>query len=294
MIYIICTLIFICGAYLLYIGNYLYNYTLNPYEEVHLAQEVQSDIKAKQWLDKHGEDVFIKSYDGLKLHASLIENQSDVYVIMVHGYRGDGSSIISPIKKMNTKGYNLLVLDLRGHGESEGDYIGMGWDERLEVIDWIDYLLDKNPHISIVLYGVSMGAATVMNVSGEHLPSQVKAIIEDCGYTNVVDLFKYHIETKLDEDLVFCFASFITQMKAGYSLKDNQPVEQVKKSQTPILFIHGSEDDFVPFFMLDELYNAANCDKQKLVVDGANHARSCSMNKKLYFQTIFDFIEKYK
>lgn len=280
----------------LYIGNYLYDYTLNPKAVNYIGKNIEIDEHiyqdAKNWLNQNGQNVSIVSYDGLKLHGTLVDNQSDVYVIMVHGYRGDGASIISPIKKMNNEGYNLLIPDLRGHGESEGDYIGMGWDDRHDILQWVNFLLDINSNISIVLYGVSMGGATVMNVAGENIPHQVKAVIEDCGYTSVWDLFKAHIDmSDLESEIALRMASFATRLRAGYAIEDDQPIEQVKKSKVPILFIHGDQDDFVPFSMLDDLYNAANCEKQKLIIQGAGHANSCSVNTKLYYQTIFDFIE---
>lgn len=85
-------------------------------------------------------------------------------------------------RKFYDMGYNIILPDLRGNGLSEGDYIGMGWDERFDIIDLIQYIVDDNENLQIILFGVSMGASTVMYVSGEELPSNVKAIIEDCRY----------------------------------------------------------------------------------------------------------------
>ncbi|MFR1170070.1 MAG: alpha/beta hydrolase, partial [Coprobacillus cateniformis] len=173
----------------LYVGNYLYDYTLNPYSKHNISEKIETNEEvaqeSRQWLSENSVNVSLKSQDDLNLHAAYIDQNSHIYMIMVHGYRGDGASIISPIKQMKKAGYNLLIPDLRGHGFSEGDYIGMGWDDREDIIQWIDYLLSKDPHASIILYGVSMGGATVMDVAGEKLPHQVKAIIEDCGYTSV-------------------------------------------------------------------------------------------------------------
>lgn len=283
----------------LYIGNYLYDYTLNPYSEHTLLENLIPDedaqLEAQQWMNENSQDVFIESIDHLQLHSYYIEQESDVYMIMVHGYRGDGTTILSPIKQMKKQGYNLLIPDLRGHGQSEGDYIGMGWDDRLDILLWIDYILQKNANASIILYGVSMGGATVMNVSGEDLPSQVKAIIEDCGYTSVWDVFKAHFDMTLwQSEIALHMASLVTKMRAGYYLGEVQPIEQVKKSQTPLLFIHGECDDFVPVSMVDELYEAAHCPKEKLIVKGAGHANSCSVDSELYYETIFRFIDKYK
>ena len=282
----------------LYVGNYLYDYTLNPYSKHNISEKIETNEEvaqeSRQWLSENSVNVSLKSQDDLNLHAAYIDQNSHIYMIMVHGYRGDGASIISPIKQMKKAGYNLLIPDLRGHGFSEGDYIGMGWDDREDIIQWIDYLLSKDPHASIILYGVSMGGATVMDVAGEKLPHQVKAIIEDCGYTSVWDIFKAHIDmNNIESEVALHMASLVTKIRAGYYLEDVRPIEQVKKSQTPMLFIHGAEDNFVPFSMVNELYNAATCPKEKLVIQGAGHANSCSVNSELYY-TIFRFIEKYE
>ncbi|MFR7590130.1 MAG: alpha/beta hydrolase [Longibaculum sp.] len=289
--------VLVCMAF--YVGNYLYDYTLNPYSQHNISEKIETNEEVKQesrqWLSDNSVDVSLSSHDHLNLHACYIEQESHVYVIMVHGYRGDGASIISPIKHMKKTGYNLLIPDLRGHGFSEGDYIGMGWDDRLDILQWIDYIIEKDKKASIILYGVSMGGATVMDVAGEKLPSQVKAVIEDCGYTSVWDVFKAHIDMDgYGSEVALHMASLVTKIRAGYYLEDVQPIEQVKKSQIPILFIHGEKDTFVPSQMANELYDAAKCPKQKLIIEKAGHANSCSTDAKLYYQTIFDFINKYK
>lgn len=297
VVMILVVVLILCGVSL-YIGNYFYDYTLNPKSTHNITDNIETNpqtvVEANQWLAQNSQEVSIQSYDDLKLHAYSVEQDSHVYVIMVHGYRGDGSTIIWPIRKMKNQGYNLLIPDLRGHGLSEGDYIGMGWDDREDILQWIDYILEKDQEASIILYGVSMGAATVMNVAGENPPSQVKAIIEDCGYTSVWDVFSTHLDLNdFENQIALHMASFVTKLRAGYYLEDDQPIEQIKKSQTPTLFIHGDQDQFVPFEMLDQLYNAATCEKQKLVIEGAGHANSCSVDSDLYYQTVFAFIENH-
>lgn len=277
----------------------MYDYTLNPYSKHNISEKIETnktvEEASRQWLSDNGVNVSLENEEHMNLYGCYIDQGSSTYVIMVHGYRGDGASIISPIKNFKKQGYNLLIPDLRGHGFSDGDYIGMGWDDRLDIIQWIDYLIQKDQNASIILYGVSMGGATVMNVAGEKIPKQVKAIIEDCGYTSVWDVFKTHINmNEVESEIALHMASFVTKMRAGYYLEDVKPIEQVKKSQTPILFIHGNQDNFVPFSMLDELYQAANCQKEKLVVEGAGHANSCSVGEDIYYQTIYRFIENYQ
>lgn len=282
---------------LFYIGNYLYDYTLNPYSTHYITEKLDMEenisLKSRQWLQQESEDAYIISQDHLRLHGYLIEQESTTYIIMVHGYRSEGAGIIGPIQKFKEKGYNLLIPDLRGHGQSEGDYIGMGWDERLDLLEWINYLIQKDSHISIILYGISMGGATVMNTAGENLPQQVKAVIEDCGYTSVWDVFKAHIDMNdIESEIALHMASLVTFIRAGYRLEDASPLSQVRKCHIPILFIHGSADDFVPCKMVNQLYDAANEPKEKLIIEGAGHA-DCSSNKTIYYQEIFAFIKKY-
>lgn len=295
---VICVSLLIFFSFSLYIGNYLYDYTLNPHASKNIGEKIKINQVKKyenqKWLEEHSQSLRIKTYDQLSVHAYYIDNQSDIYMIMVHGYRGDGTTILSPVKKMNDWKYNLLIPDLRGHGKSEGDYIGMGWVDRLDILSWINYIICKDKTAKIILYGVSMGGATVMNVAGEKLPHQVKAVIEDCGYTSAKDIFLNQIEEygRWSQLLLF-MSELATYIRAGYYLEDASPLKQVKKSHVPILFIHGDKDDFVPFSMLDELYENANCPKEKLVIHNANHANSCSVDPNLYYSTIKRFILKY-
>lgn len=282
---------------LIYVGNYFYDYTLNSYSDKNILEKIPVNEnkrnESREWLNNHSEDVYIVN-EKLELHSYFIKKESSVYIIMVHGYRSDATGLISPIKKLQKQNYNLLIPDLRGHGKSDGDYIGMGWHERYDIIKWIDYILSQNQDAQIILYGVSMGGATVMNVAGEKLPSQVKGIIEDCGYTSVYDIVNTHLNMNdFENQLTFKMVSLITYLRAGYQIEDVKPIEQVKKSQTPLLFIHGDKDQLIPVSMMNELYNATKCEKEKLLIKGANHTGSYSTNSQLYYRTINEFINKY-
>jgi fermentation-respiration switch protein FrsA (DUF1100 family) len=258
-----------------------------------------SKTQVGNWIvDKSGyKDTVITSTDGLNLHGYEILNTkpSKTWVITVHGYMGQGKEMALYANEFYNLGYNVLVPDLRGHGQSEGDYVGMGWDDRKDILKWIDYILEKESDANIILHGVSMGGGTVMMTSGENLPSNVKAIIEDCGYTSVWDEFSYQLDSLfgLPEFPVLQSASLVSKIRAGYWLQDASAIDQVAKSQTPMLFIHGDEDTFVPYSMLDKVYDSANVEKEKLVVKGAAHAKSVEANPELYWNTIDNFIKKH-
>ncbi|MFV0400156.1 MAG: alpha/beta hydrolase [Oscillospiraceae bacterium] len=252
----------------------------------------------KAWFDSVGRtDAYMESRDGLKLHAYFILNTagSNNWVVIAHGYGGSGATMNATARSFYEMGFNVLLPDARGHGESEGDYIGMGWPDRLDIVDWLNRLVAEQGDIEIVLYGVSMGGATVMMVSGEELPPNVKVIVEDCGYTSVRDEFAYQLKSiwGLPGFPILNFADAVTRMRAGYSFFDASAVAQVEKSVTPMLFIHGSEDTFVPTYMLDIVYDAANVEKEKLLVAGASHGTSYLVGGELYWDTIKEFTGRF-
>ena len=287
-----------------FIGNYFYNLAINPFtskdmifgDDDDTEGEIEEDVN---WLIKNSNytDKYINSFDNLKLHGYEVKNKikTDKWAIVVHGYTSEGELVSSKAKHFYEMGYNILVPDLRGHGKSEGDYIGMGWDDRLDIIDWINFILEDNPNSEIVLHGTSMGSATVLSVSGENLPDNVKAIIADCGYTSVWDEFTYQLKALFDLPSfpVMNLSNMVTMLKAGYSLKDASPIDQVAKSKTPILYIHGDKDDFVPYYMMDELYNATSSEKSKLTIKDAGHAKADLVNPDLYWNTVSSFLDKY-
>ncbi len=223
------------------------------------------------------------------------EEGSDVYAISCHGFTGIPSQNSIYTKRFYEMGYNVLLPYLRAHGKSEHDYCSMGWLERLDIIDWVNYIIDKNSNAKIILHGVSMGAATVMMATGEDLPKNVICCIEDCGYTSLWEQYGVQIKEmfNLPSEIILNIINPVARIKFGFSLKDVSPLEMVKKSKTPTLFIHGDKDDFVPFWMNYPLYQKAGCEKERLVVPGAAHAASGYLFPDIYWESITKFIEKY-
>ena len=134
-------------------------------------------------------------------------------------------------------------------------------------------LTENGQQEQITLYGVSMGAATVMMTSGEKLPDNVKAIVEDCGYSTVNQELQYQLKElfNLPSFPLVNVTSGITKLRAGYFFGEASAVKQLQKNHLPMLFIHGENDTFVPFSMLDEVYNATQGPKEKYVV----RSRAC-------------------
>lgn len=252
----------------------------------------------ENWLTKNSDDMYIYSFDDLKLHALFAESErgSNRYAIVCHGYTSRASHMSRYANKFYSMGYNVLVPDARAHGESEGNIRGMGYLERKDILLWINEILKMDSSAKIVLYGVSMGAATVMFTVGETaLPQNVVCVIEDCGYTGVLDEINYQVTkyTKLPYSLLSESASVVSRFRAGYSFRQASCTKALKNCKIPILFIHSTGDKTVPFEMLDKLYNAADCKKEKLVIEGAGHAKSSSAEPDMYWKAVETFINVY-
>lgn len=251
----------------------------------------------RAWYAEIRKDVYITSEDGLKLHGYEIINESGNgnYVIVCHGYSSKADEMARYAKWYYGMGYSLIIPDARAHGMSEGHVRGMGWPERKDVMIWIDKILSEHKDAKIALFGVSMGAATVMMASGEKLPQQVCAVIEDCGYSSAWDEFQKQMKSmfRLPSFPILNAASVVTKIRGGYSLKEASAVNKLADCKLPVLFIHGSEDQFVPFEMLDTVYNAANTEKEKLVIEGAGHAMSSTKDPDRYWSTVKNFLDKH-
>ena len=286
---------------LFYISFRLYNFALNPKsskEGIFNSKDNNEPRFQDTWIYdyKDKEDVFINSFDNLKLHGYILKTEnSDKWAITVHGYTNKAESMSAMAYKYHSLGYNILMPDLRGHGKSEGSYVGMGWHDRLDILKWIDLIIKENKDAKILLHGISMGAGTVMMVSGEELPENVKVIIEDCGYTSAKEQLAYNLKTmfKLPSFPILNFCSLITKIKDNYFISEASAIKQLQKAKVPILFIHGDKDKFVPFCMLDKLYNACSSKKDKLVVKDVGHAKSESLKSDLYWNKVEDFIKPY-
>ena len=240
--------------------------------------------------------VEVKANDNITLRGTEYLNQEETnkWAIILHGYRSNPSSVLTIGEHFSEKGYNVLIPSMRACADSEGEYVGMGWLDKEDLKCWINLIIEENKNAEIILHGSSMGAATVLMASGDELPANVKKIIADSGYTSVWDIFASEAKARfnLPEFPVLNMFQIVANRKAKYDIKEASALEQVKKSKTPILFIHGDKDDFVPEYMCEKLYDATNCKKEKLIIHGAGHTDGKYREPEKYYNTIFDWISR--
>lgn len=242
-----------------------------------------------------------KGADGCELQAYYIpaESASTRTAILVHGYTDHPFGMMQYGWIYREKlGCNLLLPTLRYHGKSGGDHIQMGWNDRLDIKQWIevcDTLFGEGQEI--VIHGLSMGAATVMMLSGEtDLPTSVRCMVEDCGYTSVWDQFSkelkedYHLPTFP----ILQVARKIAQWRFGWDFCEASALEAVGRSTCPMLFIHGGNDHYVPTCMVYPLYEAkTQRPKQQWIAPDAGHADAYMDHPESYAEVVCTFCEQY-
>ena len=240
--------------------------------------------------------VEVKANDNITLRGTEYLNQEETnkWAIILHGYRSNPSSVLTIGEHFSEKGYNVLIPSMRACADSEGEYVGMGWLDKEDLKCWINLIIEENKNAEIILHGSTMRAATVLMASGDELPANVKNIIADSGYTSVWDIFASEAKARfnLPEFPVLNMFQIVANRKAKYDIKEASSLEQVKKSKTPILFIHGDKDDFVPEYMCEKLYDATNCKKEKIIIHGAGHTDGKYREPEKYYNTIFDWISR--
>lgn len=241
------------------------------------------------------EDMYIQSEDGLKLHATFFPcENSKKLVICFHGYTSEGLNDYSTLAIFyRENGYNLLIVDERAHGKSEGTYIGFGCLDRYDAKLWIDTMIQKlGEECKIVLHGDSMGGSTVLMTTGLELPSQVKAAVSDCAFTSAWDVFSSVLKNMyhLPPFPLLNISNQMVKRRAGYELDECNAKVEVAKAKIPILFIHGDADSFVPCSMVYELHDVCQTEKKLVVIKGAGHVESCYRDAAEYEGAIKSFI----
>lgn len=263
---------------------------------IHLNGELD---QGKIWFDRADKEKLVirSTHKKKNLHADYLlpRMDSDVFVVLIHGYGAAPRNMGVYAKHYYEAGYNIIAPSMNGHADSETQRITMGWEDRLDIIDWINYIVEEYPEAKIIIHGVSMGSATTMMALGEELPQNVHVAIADCGFTSIWDIFDQKINkvVNIPGNPILTSANTVNKVISGFDMKKASAIEQLKKAKTPTLFIHGEEDTFVPFEMLQKLYDAAACEKDMVIIPGAPHARNSIVAPELYWTNVDEFIKKH-
>lgn len=252
----------------------------------------------KQWIDSANvSKLSLTNRDGLNLVANLYSNdtKSHKWVILVHGYLGKKEDMKLHTRRFHMEGYHVLTPDLRAHGESDGDYITMGWSDRLDLKEWISFILQIDEQAQIVLYGKAMGGSAVMMCAGENLPENVKCVIEDSGFTSAYAIVAHLLLSiyKMPAFPIINSLSILIKQRLGFSLKKASALTQLSKTNLPVLFIHGEHNTVIPTEMAHALYEQCPSKKQLYIVKNSDYNMTMYSEPDVYFSTIFQFIQPF-
>ncbi len=269
----------------------------DPYEVIGKNQPYSYEERMKgmvtKLLETPYEDVEMRSHDGLRLHARLYLTSPEAPVeIQLHGYRSLSLRDFSGgACEAIDKGHNVLLIDQRAHGKSEGNTISFGALEVEDCLGWIKFVKELfGEEIKIILMGISMGAATVLLASARELPPNVKGIIADCPYSSAKEIItRVGYRMRYPMKLLYPFLKLGAKLFGGFSVEDAEPIGIIDKARVPILLIHGENDDFVPHEMSVKL-KEKNPNIHFHTFPEAEHGTSYCVDPERYRQTVNDFL----
>jgi len=239
------------------------------------------------------EDVSIQSFDGLTLWGKYYEYAPGATIeLMFHGYRGDAERDLSGgVQRCFAMGRSALIVNQRCSGDSEGSAITFGIHERRDCLAWVAFMRKRfGGDVKIILTGISMGASTVMMAAGESLPENVIGVLADCGYTSPKEIIQVVIrKMKLPVWLVYPFVKLGAKLYAHFDLEELSPVEAMKRCRVPVIFFHGTDDEFVPCEMSRRNYEVCSAKKKLVLVPGAGHGLSFPVAPDAYLSALREF-----
>ncbi len=252
---------------------------------------------ARAWFDAQTfEDVSIPSHDGLCLRGKILSADAPRGVILFfHGYHSSARRDFSiQARFLHEAGYHLLLVSERSHGESAGKYLCFGTKERYDVQRWASFAEGRFGSLPMALFGLSMGGSSVVMASALKLPSSVRAVISDCGFSSPWEIIIRTLRRshKIYPYPAVYFMNFWARTLADFDFRECSVEEALKESSLPTLLIHGAEDRFVPAEMSVRAAKSSPDHTELLLVEGARHGQAILFATEEYKAQMLDFLEK--
>ncbi len=243
------------------------------------------------------EEIKIKTKDGLTLFGRYYEKDTSAPLeILFHGYRSNSRLDFSGgLQLVLECGCNAILVDQRSHGKSEGRCLGFGVTERHDLVEWVNYAIERfGKDTKIILTGMSMGAATVLMSSELDLPENIVGIIADCGYSSPREIIRKVVaDMKLPVGLTYFMIRIGGRIFGGFDIEaSSAETALANNTKIPVLFIHGEDDRFVPCDMSRRNYAACLAEKQLLTVKNAGHGLSYLIDYDAYSAAVKAFVKK--
>lgn len=283
------------------LSNKVIHPVVKNYEETYCRSVNSKSINEDLYNSWKKTDFYIQSDYGYNISCELLEDNHYEklgdrikIMILVHGVTWSKYGSIKYADMFIKKGFKVLIYDHRNHGLSGKAPTTMGYYEKYDlkgVIDWCYKTFGQD--IQVATHGESMGAATV--ISHLEIDERPKVVIADCGYSDLYELLEYQLnkQYKLPGFPFMLAAAILVKIRARFPIEGVSPIRVVANSNKPILFIHGEEDDYVPTYMVRELFKAKKDKKELYIAPNAKHAEALVKNKRDYEKVVNNFIDKY-
>ena len=254
----------------------------------------------KWWNAQQLERLEIRSEDGLLLKAGYLSADEDEHklAIVVHGHHCCAGEEGFISKMFHDAGFHVLAMDQRSHGASAGRFVTMGFKESRDIKRWAELMAELHPDCRMVLYGASMGGATVCMASALELPEQIKCVISDCAFTNAREAFMAEMHRTYNwlpcKKFILELTARISELYGKFNINDSDAEHAVSETKLPMLFMQGTTDVQVPEDMGRRLYEAhPGPDKEILYFEGAGHNVSYFRETERYTAACLAFFERY-
>lgn len=268
----------------------------NPYSAYSFAvHEAEKKLRKNSF-----QRVTVKSFDGLTLNGFLKKAKNAKRIILaVHGYKSNCFKDFALVSEhLFQSDCTVLFIEQRAHGASESDFTSFGINERHDCITWLDFIVGNiSSELPVYLYGVSMGAASVLMASGKQLPSNVKGIIADSPFTSPIDIISYTLDRKskknVNKEKIKEQLDKMIMKRFGFSLYDFSVDEALKSISRPVLLFHGTSDRLTPFSMTEEIFHNCHSEKNLVIFENSKHLHGCFDYRNKYLDSLDKFFEKY-
>lgn len=289
----------------LYIGNMTYNQLMDsPWDQILGIRNETADLHIIHEAEKkYGwRPVEVEAKDGTMLAGTYVSAGQDAHrtVILLHGLYSNRSMMVPLIPMYQKLGYNVLLVDLRGHGESGGEHTMWGMKEVDDLDAWMEWLEARDPRVLVGMHGISLGAAMSLLYSGTDNGQNLLFYVADSSYADLLSLGKEKVyawsgdeRMLLSMDIINPFFQAAMFIHTGKLLHNIEPIDAVANAKAPILFLHGAADTLVPPSAAQELGDAAGSNRKEIrIFEGAGHAAEYAANPAAYERIVSNFVMK--
>lgn len=240
------------------------------------------------------EEIYINAFDNTRLYARYfhISENAPIHILM-HGYKGKANrDMCGAFKIAKSLNHNILLIDQRGCGKSEGNTITFGVKERKDALSWVKYLTQRFEKAPIILVGVSMGGATALMVTDMDLPKNVACVVADCPYSSPKEIIKKVCRDRGMPKFIYPIVTEGALLFGGFNPSKHSAIRSCQNAKIPYLIIHGMNDGFVPFYMAEQIYESGIGKKKLVAFENADHGTSYLSDPERYERIYKDFVKE--